>query len=180
MEKINIIDEAGNILGEEYRDVVHERGLLHAEVHVWCVTPEQEIIFQHRAPDKDTFPDKLDATAGGHVDLGETYEEAALKELVEETGVCAQPDELTLITTEILTDYDSVTKLTNHTRRAVYVYTKPVQVAELEIEEGKAVGFEAVSVSDLNTFSKTEKERFIPRLVDENGRKTIDKIIANL
>jgi len=53
MEKLSILDEQGNIIGEEYRDVIHQKGLLHGEVHVWCLTTNNELIFQHRAKDKD-------------------------------------------------------------------------------------------------------------------------------
>jgi isopentenyldiphosphate isomerase len=69
---LNIIDEEGNILGEATRQEIHEKGLLHGEVHVWFYTPDRQLIFQHRAKDKETWPDLLDATVGGHVEIGDT------------------------------------------------------------------------------------------------------------
>ena len=87
--KLNIIDENGNITGEETRENIHKQGLLHREIHVWFYTPKGEILFQHRAKDKDTYPDLLDATVGGHVEIGADYESAALQELEEETGISA-------------------------------------------------------------------------------------------
>ena len=59
---------------------MHKKGLLHPEIHVWFYTPDKEIIFQHRAKNKDTYPDLLDATVGGHVDIGEYVDKAALRE----------------------------------------------------------------------------------------------------
>lgn len=86
-DKLNIVDKNDNIIGTESREVIHSKGLLHREVHVHFVTHKNEIIFQHRAKDKDTFPDLLDATVGGHVEIGDNYSESAIKESLEETGV---------------------------------------------------------------------------------------------
>lgn len=60
------------------RENIHNQGLLHREIHVWFYTPKGEIIFQHRAKDKDTYPDLLDATVGGHVEINSDYENTAL------------------------------------------------------------------------------------------------------
>ncbi|MCA9355645.1 NUDIX domain-containing protein [Candidatus Kaiserbacteria bacterium] len=169
MEKLNILDEQGNILGQEYRDVIHQKGLLHGEVHVWCVTPENELIFQHRAKDKDTYPDLLDATAGGHVDLGETYEESAIKELKEETGLDAEPSELIFLRTEIRNSFDEVTGMTNHPRRNIYLLKRKVAIEDLTVEAGKALGFVSYPVTTLLNLDEQEASKFIPTLLDEDG-----------
>lgn len=176
MEKLNILDEKGNIIGEEYRDVIHKKGLLHAEVHVWCVTPDNKLIFQHRAKDKDTYPSLLDATAGGHVDLGETFEESAQKELLEETGMKCQPEQLLFLQTDIRKATDSATGMTNNVRRNLYVLNKKVDIEDLHIEEGKALGFAAYSFDELRNLDENEKNKFIPTLLDESGMKLFTKI----
>lgn len=180
MEKLNVLDEDGNIIGEEYRDIIHKKGLLHGEVHVWCVTPENELIFQHRAKDKDTYPDLLDATAGGHVDLRETYEESALKELLEETGLQADKGDLIFLSTEIHRSFDEVTGMTNHPRRNVYLLDRKVNVSELKTEEHKALGFETWSLYQLFNLNDEERKRFIPNLLDESGLAIFEKIKKNL
>jgi len=180
MEKLNILDKQGNIIGQEYRDVVHQKGLLHGEVHVWCLTPDNELIFQHRAKDKDTYPDLLDATAGGHVDLGETYEESAIKELLEETGLSATEDELIYLNTELHKSYDEVTKMTNHPRRNVYLLKRRVSVDQLVIEEGKSLGFEPFPLDKLFELGESEKKRFIPTLLNESGLNIFMQIRENI
>lgn len=65
LEMLEVVDENDNIIGFETRAKVHEQGLLHREIHIFFITPNGEVIFQHRAKDKDTYPDKLDATVGG-------------------------------------------------------------------------------------------------------------------
>src|SRR3989338_9102184 len=114
MTKLNVVNEQGEIVGEATREEIHEKGLLHAEIHVWFYTPKGELIFQHRAKDKDTYPDLLDATVGGHVEQGADYESTALKEVEEETGIYAQKQDLKLIQITRSKSFDAVTNRINN------------------------------------------------------------------
>ena len=96
-EFLNIVSEDDEIIVPGTRERIHKEGLLHQEVHIYFVTPKKEIIFQHRAKDKDTFPDLLDATVGGHVEIGDSYEQTAIKEAEEETGIKINPLDLVFI-----------------------------------------------------------------------------------
>ena len=144
LQKLNIVDERGNITGEDTRGNIHKQGLLHREIHVWFYTPNGEIIFQLRGGNKDTFPNLLDATVGGHVELGESFGDAALKEMEKETGVTAKISYLTLIeTTRSNGTLDKATGNTNNAIRAVYAYKYVEPLENLQIEANKAGGFEA-------------------------------------
>ncbi|MEX0878026.1 MAG: NUDIX domain-containing protein [Candidatus Spechtbacterales bacterium] len=121
-EKLNIVNKKGEIIGEATREDIHEKGLLHREVHVWLYTPDCKIIFQHRAKDKDTYPDLLDASVGGHVEIGDSFETAAVKELEEEASIEANIDELQYILTMRGRFYDEITGMTNNVLRAIYVF----------------------------------------------------------
>lgn len=173
---LNIIDEEGNILGEATRQEIHEKGLLHAEVHVWFFTPDGKLIFQHRAKDKDTWPDLLDATVGGHVEIGDTYEQTALKETEEEAGIHIQIEDLIFLRTTITNSYDEITGMTNHPRRNVYAYCYRGKIEDLKIEDGKALGFEAWPIDNLMNLSEEERKRFIPAHINESGIEIIKKI----
>lgn len=173
---LNTIDEKGNILGEATRQEIHEKGLLHAEVHVWFYTPDGQLIFQHRAKDKDTWPDLLDATVGGHVEIGDTYEQTALKEAEEETGVHINPEDIIFLRTTITNSYDEVTGMINHPRRNVYAYCYKGKLEDLQIEEGKALGFEAWPIEKLLNLSETEAVKFIPSILEETGKEIIKQI----
>ena len=173
---LNVVDEEGNTLGEATRQEIHEKGLLHKEAHVWYYTPDGEIIFQHRAKDKDTYPDLLDATVGGHVEVGDNHEQTALKEAEEETGVHIKPEELIFLCTTITNFYDAVTGMTNHPRRNVYAYRYMARLEDLKVEEGKALGFEAWPIDKLMNLSEQDAARFIPSIFDETGMKIIQQI----
>src|SRR3989338_3198176 len=117
---LNIVNENDEIVDEATRTEIHQNGLLHRETHVWFYTPKGEVIFQHRAKDKDTYPDLLDASAGGHVEIGSDYLKTALAEVAEETGLKIAADDLRFITMVRSKNYDPVTKKTNNVLRAIY------------------------------------------------------------
>ncbi len=143
-------------------------GFLHREIHIWFLTPKGEIIFQHRAKDKDTYPDKLDATVGGHVEPNMSYEETAVKECKEETGIDIDLTKLIFLGKMRKKSFDEVTKLTNNTIRAQYAYFYEGLISDLQIEKGKSEGFEAWKIDDLPHLSEIDKSRFIGLIVRED------------
>jgi len=176
MEKLNVVDENGNVIGEETREEIHRKGFLHREIHVWFYTPKGEIIFQHRSKEKDTFPDLLDATVGGHVEMGTDYESAALQELEEETGIRAEKDNLTFIQMMRSKTFDPVTSTTNNALRAIYAYRYEGAIEDLKIEDGKAIKFEAWPFEKLFNISEEDRKRFIPFMLSEDILGVLHKI----
>jgi len=171
LEMLEVVDENDNIIGLETREKVHKEGLLHREIHVFFLTPKGEIIFQHRAKDKDTYPDKLDATVGGHVDPSMTYEETAVKECKEETGVDIDTSKLLFLTKMRKKSFDQVTGMTNNTFRSQYAYLYDGSIFDLQIEDGKATGFETRKIDDLSHLSEEERSKFIQVLIGEDMLK---------
>ncbi|ANP50323.1 8-oxo-dGTP pyrophosphatase MutT (NUDIX family) [Streptomyces griseochromogenes] len=85
-EYLDIVDEHDRVVGRDTRENVHRRHLRHRGVHVLVVNRLGEILVQERSAHLDTHPGRLDASAGGHVQSGETYHQAAERELLEELG----------------------------------------------------------------------------------------------
>ena len=174
--KLNIIDEGGKIIGEETRENIHNQGLLHREIHVWFYTPKGEIIFQHREKDKDTYPDLLDATVGGHVEIGSDYENTALQELVEETGIKIEKNNLAFIQMVRSKTFDTATDKTNNVIRAIYAYRYEGKVENLKVEKGKAIGFESWPLEKIFNISDEDKKHFIPSIFEEDNLNIFKKI----
>lgn len=86
MVKINIVNENDESIGAEDKDFAIEQGLIHQVVRIFVFNDKNELYLQKRGANQ-TFPNTWDQSAGGHVDEGETYEEAALRELQEELGI---------------------------------------------------------------------------------------------
>jgi isopentenyl-diphosphate Delta-isomerase len=90
-EYLPICDEGNRCVGRAARAVVHAQGLLHRAVHILVFNRMGELFLQRRGADKDTFPGWWDTSVGGHVDLGETPKETALRELREELALEGEP-----------------------------------------------------------------------------------------
>ena len=174
--KLNITDEQGKIIGEDTRENIHNKGLLHREIHVWFYTPKSEIIFQHREKDKDTYPDLLDATVGGHVEIGSDYEKTASQELTEETGIRAEKNNLTFIQMVRSKTFDTATNKTNNVIRAIYAYRYEGKVEDLKVEKGKAIGFESWPLQKVFNISDDDKKRFIPSIFEKDNLEIFAKI----
>ena len=168
LEMLEVVDENDNVVGLETREKIHKEGLLHREIHIWFLTPKAEIIFQHRAKDKDTYPDKLDATVGGHVEPKMSYEETAVKECKEETGIDIDLGKLVFLRKMRKKSFDEVTGLTNNTIRSQYAYLYDRSISDLQVEDGKAEGFEAWKIDALSHLSETDKNKFIPLILRED------------
>lgn len=175
-QKLNIVDKNGKIIGEATRENIHKNGILHREIHVWFYTPEGEIIFQHRAKNKDIYPDLLDATVGGHVEAGANYINTALKEIKEETGITADKNNLHFIQINRDKSYDSATCGINNAIRSFYAYYFKGGIEDLQIEKGEAVGFEVWPLKKFFNISKKQKERFVPAMFEEKIWKIFSKI----
>lgn len=167
-DKLEIINENDEVIGLETRAKVHQDGLLHREIHIWFLTPKGEIIFQHRAKDKDTYPDKLDATVGGHVDPAMSYEDTAIKECKEETGIDIDLNKLVFLRKMRKRGVDEDTKKINNTIRSQYAYLYDGPINALQVEKGRAEGFEAWKIDDLSNLSEMDKKKFIPLLLQKD------------
>ncbi len=87
MELIDIVDENGNFTGQIMdKEEAHDKNLLHNEVAVFIINNKKQVLLQRRSANKRFNPNKW-ALCAGHVDSGESLENAALRELHEEVGL---------------------------------------------------------------------------------------------
>ncbi len=89
-EWFDVVDAADRVVGREPRSVVHARGLRHRAAHVLVFDDAGRLYLQRRAQSKECSPGRWDSSAAGHVESGEDYAAAALRELEEELGIRAE------------------------------------------------------------------------------------------
>jgi isopentenyldiphosphate isomerase len=86
-ELIDIVDANDRVIGQCPRAEINERRLRHRVVHVLLYAPDGQLILQKRSAQRSFLPLHWTTSAGGHVSSGETYIEAAERELEEELGI---------------------------------------------------------------------------------------------
>ena len=98
MEYLDICDENGIPTGKTVsREQAHREGILHRTAHVWIArkTPGgHEVLLQKRSLDKESYPGLWDTSSAGHIPAGEEPLPSALREMKEELGIAAAPEDL--------------------------------------------------------------------------------------
>jgi len=86
-ELLSVVDEQDEVIGERRRDDVHRLGLRHRAVHVLIFDSRGRLFLQKRAARKRENPGLWDSSVAGHVDAGESYDAAIVREVQEEVGL---------------------------------------------------------------------------------------------
>ncbi len=91
-ERFDVVDEQDQVVGQATRGEVHAKKLLHRAVHVLVFDKRGQLLLQKRSLFKDVHPGTWDSSVAGHVDAGEDYRSAAIRELEEEMGIRAEAE----------------------------------------------------------------------------------------
>lgn len=143
MEYIDVSDENGQPTGEIVdRDTAHKEGLLHRTSHVWVIKEDRGqywVLLQKRSCEKESFPGMYDVSSAGHIPAGSDPLESAIREMQEEIGIAATPDQLAFAGA-FRCSYEAVF----HDRifrdseiRFAYVYQEPVNINELTLQKSE-------------------------------------------
>lgn len=130
-EELELVDEHGRVVGRALRSACHgDPSLVHRSVHVLVFNREGQLYLQRRAAAKDIEPGKWDTSVGGHVDPGESWEQAARREMQEELGIEAG--------LSFLHEYVWGSEVeTERVRTYKTVHDGPIRLHPDEIEEGR-------------------------------------------
>jgi len=108
-----VVDEEGRVIGSATRGECHSGSkLLHPVVHLHVFNSAGSLYLQKRPEWKFIQPGKWDTAVGGHIDYGETPEEALKREVGEELG-------LTVFTADFITKYVFESSVE---RELIYIY----------------------------------------------------------
>jgi isopentenyldiphosphate isomerase len=91
-EIFDIVDEQDRVIGQAARSACHGNpALVHRVAHVLVFNTCGQLLLQRRSRHKDIQPGRWDTSVGGHLDPGESYLQAARREMAEELGVSGVP-----------------------------------------------------------------------------------------
>lgn len=98
MELLDVVTAEGIPTGEVVeRKIAHQKGIRHRTAHLWLLRKRNnriQILLQKRSPSKDSNPGCYDISSAGHIPAGMDYIPSCLRELKEELGLTAKPEEL--------------------------------------------------------------------------------------
>ena len=131
--------KTGRTIGRKYA-VEHgmEDGDFHVVIEIWTMNSRGQVLLTQRHPDK-AFGGMWECT-GGAVQAGEDSLSAAVRELSEETGIAAEPSELTLLGTvytgPIIIDS--------------YLVHKDAELSQLHLQPEEVIGAQWVEIEQLD------------------------------
>ena len=149
------LDGRGAIDDEFTRDLSMVMGNSH--VWMWHRTSNgAKILLQKRALTKKTSPGFYHISAAGHINVGETSIEAALRETKEELGLAIDPERLYLV---------HVTRTARNPRGLLHVFTYQLQGdEEFSFDDGEV---ELVEWRDLKEFEAMTNDATTHNLIDQ-------------
>jgi len=148
-EYLNVIDEEGQIIGQEKRSECHKKNLLHRAVMVFIFNSKGKLLLQKRSMLKDLYKGYWTGSASGHLLPGENYLTAAERELKEEIGIKTPLRQSHLAKVRRETDSENV-------RLFIGENNGPFDLEKKEIEK---VSF--FSITDIKKMIKN-REKFTP------------------
>ena len=89
-EVVAIVNADNQVVGQATRREMRQHNLIHRATYILVFNSQGQLYVQKRTMGKDLYPGYHDVATGGVVLSGESYEESARRELLEELGVTAE------------------------------------------------------------------------------------------
>ena len=159
-EYFDLIDDAtGAVIGRAARRECHGNPkLIHRSIRIIVYHPDgRSLLLQKRSAAKDIFPGRWDMAVGGHVDSGETPDQAAVREMGEELGMPSDIPLKKLFLLKVRNDIES-----ENVQEYSAVFGGPFRIQASELDEVKFFTFE-----ELKHLMEHSPEQFTPLLVRE-------------
>ena len=149
-EIFDVVDADDNVIGQATRSEVHAQNLLHRAVNIFVFNTNGQLLLQKRSATKDQFPLCYTSSASGHLDAGETYEQAAVRELDEELGLKCPLEYLVKLPASAETAYE----------HSVLFRTETDEEPTLDPEEIQSIKY--FDINEIESMTLRSPELFAP------------------
>ena len=182
MELFDVIDSKGNPAGQIVsREKAHAEGIPHRTAHIWIIRKKEgkvQILLQKRSQNKDSFPGKFDTSSAGHIQAGDEPLESALRELKEELGISATPEQLHFAGTfPISFAKEFHGKMFRDEEIAfVYIYDHPVEIDRLTLQKEEVEEVQWFDLEETYQQCRQHRDKFCVPL---GGLQLVREFIKN-
>ncbi len=161
---ILIVDENDHPAGKASMEEADEKELIRRIVRLMLENSKGQILLQKRSDTETVYPGRWDNSVAGHVDFGETNEQAILREAYEELGIKdVNPKKAGTYYNEVMRDQYKVKKF-NHLYKADYENTPK----NLSVSEVSSVEWFDVEV--IKQLLKSNPDRFTDGVIEVINR----------
>ena len=182
LELLDLLDENGEPSGQvRERTLVHLNGDWHRTSHVWVVRRRgdggHDLLLQKRSREKDSFGGCYDISSAGHIPAGQDYLESALRELKEELGITAEPEDLRLVGVHD-GRYEGEFHgriFKNHEKSHVFAYEKPVEIEKLKLQKEEVESVKWMRIEDVLAAVKAHDPGYC---LFEDGIEMLSEVLA--
>ena len=148
-ELLDIVDKNGNATGKTaLKSEAHRNGWYHNTIHLWLYTSNGQILLQQRSHKKTIYPLLWDVSVAGHIDAGETFEEAAIRETEEEIGLVLNPENLTKIGRHLHKSEYGDGAIKDYEFHQVYIAELRKEISELSPHKDEVEALKLVSLTE--------------------------------
>lgn len=165
-EYLDILNEFGEHIDKTaLKSEIHKKGYYHNTAHIWFYSSQGEILLQQRAATKKIHPLLWDVSVAGHVDTGETVEQAAIRETKEEIGLIISENDLQKVGIfECFQNYDNgiIDNEFHHT----FISELKIDITKLESQKGEVEALKLISIYDF--YEKLEQSNSNNHFISTN------------
>ncbi|MBI3970512.1 MAG: NUDIX domain-containing protein [Chloroflexi bacterium] len=189
-ELFDVYDGAGRPAGRVKRRAdVHRDGDWHRSFHCWvaCEAGRADgapaLLLQRRGPHKDTWPNRLDVSVGGHYRAGEVLVDV-LREVEEEIGRAARLEDLVYLGRRVYVG-EQEPGVRDRELQEVYLWRSSLRLEDFRPQPVEVTALEAAALPDLLGLFAGQLDRIATRALRplaavEDGFITLGDFIPTL
>ena len=157
-EIIDIVDANGNPTGKTaLKSEAHKSGLNHNTIHLWLYTDDSKILLQQRSNKKVIYPLLWDVSVAGHIDAGETFTQAAIRETKEEIGLSLNESDLVKIGTHLHKSVYNGGNIKDFEFHQIYIAQLSLELKKLTPQKDEVEALKLVSYKEFQALLKNSE-----------------------